>query len=107
MIDGRKMKRRAFLRAAGTGLALPWLVPASVRGANPPSQRVNVAVIGAGNQSRADVPSMLKLDDVQVVALCDVNRASHGYARPEHFLGREPVQALINEFYAKKTGAGP
>lgn len=98
--------RRTFLKAAGASLAVPWIVPASVLGENAPSKRVNVAFLGAGNQSRVDLPSMLKLDDVQVVAVCDVNRGSHGYARPEHFLGREPGQQLVNAFYAKKTNAG-
>ena len=98
--------RRNFLKTAGLALAAPWLVPSSVLGANAPSNRVNVALIGAGNQSRSDLPSMLRLDDVQVVAVCDVNRGSYGYARPEHFLGREPVQKQVNAFYAKKTGAG-
>ena len=100
------LNRRSFLKAAGAAVAAPWIVPSSVVGENAPSNRVNVAFLGTGNQSRVDVPNMLRLDDVQVVAVCDVNRGSHGYARPEHFLGREPVQKQINAFYAKKTGAG-
>jgi predicted dehydrogenase len=112
MIDNRTqaaagMKpRRAFLQAAAASLAVPWIVPSSALGQNAPSKRINVAFLGAGNQSRVDLPSMLNLNDVQVIAVCDVNRASHGYARPEHFLGREPAQALVNAFYAKKTDAG-
>ena len=100
------LKRRAFLKTCGAALAAPWLVPSSVLADTAPSQRINVALIGAGNQSRVDLPSMLRLDDVQVVAVCDVNKGSHGYARAEHFLGREPAQKKVNEFYAKKTGAG-
>lgn len=100
------MKRRTFLQAAGAAVAAPWIVPSSVVGDSTPSNRVNVAFLGAGNQSRVDLPSMLRLDDVQVVAVCDVNRGSHGYARPEHFLGREPAQKQVNAFYAKKTGTG-
>ena len=97
------LNRRTFVKAAA---AAPWLLSSSVFGAGGPSGRVNVALIGAGNQSRVDLPNMLRLDDVQVVAVCDVNRGSHGYARPEHFLGREPVRDQINAFYAKKTGVG-
>lgn len=100
------VKRRAFLQAAGAAVAVPWIVPRSVLGANAPSNRVNVAFLGAGNQSRVDLPSMLRLDDVQVVAVCDVNRGSYGYARPEHFLGREAGQKTVNAYYAKKTGGG-
>jgi predicted dehydrogenase len=95
--------RRNVLKAA---VALPWFAPASLFGASALSNRVNVALIGAGNQSRVDLPSMLRLDDVRVVAVCDVNRASHGYAQPEHYLGREPIRDQVNLFYAKKTRAG-
>lgn len=98
--------RRDMLKAAAATVAAPWLVPSSVFGATAPSNRINIAFIGAGNQSRVDLPAMLRLDDVQVVAVCDVNRGSYGYARPEHFLGREPVRQKVDEFYAKKTGAG-
>jgi predicted dehydrogenase len=82
------------------------VVSRSVFGADAPSNRLNLALIGAGNQSRVDLPAVLRFDDVQVVAICDVNKGSSGYARPEHFLGREPVRDSVNEFYAKKTGAG-
>ena len=98
------VKRRTFLKTAVAAMASPSIVPTSVFGANAPGNRINVAFIGAGNQTRVDVPSMLRLDDVQVVAVCDVNRGSYGYARPEHFLGREPVRDQVNAFYAKKTG---
>jgi hypothetical protein len=100
------LDRRGFLTLAGAAVAAPCVMPSSILGANAPSNRVTVAFIGAGNQSRVDLPAMLKIDDVQVVAVCDVNRGSHGYVRPEHFLGREPAQKLVNEFYAKKTTQG-
>lgn len=100
------LNRRRFLKATAMAVAAPWLVPASVLANHSPSKRINVALIGAGNQSRVDLPNMLRLDDVQVLAVCDVNKGSYGYARPEHFLGREPVQKQVNDFYAKKSGAG-
>ena len=99
------ISRRHFLKASAAAAA-PWVVPSSVFGADPPSERIHVALIGCGNQSRVDLPSVMRFDDVQVVAVCDVNRGSHGYARPEHFLGREPVRDTVNAYYAKKTGAG-
>ncbi len=98
----RGPSRRTFLKTAAAAVASPCLLPSSVFGAQAPGNRINVAFLGAGNQSRVDLPSMLRLDDVQVVAVCDVNRGSHGYARPEHFLGREPVCEQANAYYAKK-----
>lgn len=98
--------RRAFLRMAGAAMAAPYVVPASVFGSDAPSKRINVTLIGAGNQSRVDLPAMLRLEDVQVVAVCDVNKGSHGYANPQHFLGREPVRKQVDDFYAAKAGSG-
>jgi predicted dehydrogenase len=106
---GRRTTRRGFLkRSAATAAAfsLPTLLPSSVFSADAPSNRIHVGLLGCGNQSRVDLPAMLRKDDVQVVAVCDVNRGSYGYARPEHFLGREPVQQKVNEYYASKTGSG-
>lgn len=105
---GRQSRRR-FLKQAGVAaaaVAAPSLVPSSVLAANAPSNRVHLALIGCGNQSRVDLPSVLRLDDVQVVAVCDVNRGSHGYAQPEHFLGREPARKQVDDYYAKKTASG-
>ncbi len=96
--------RRGFLKSAGAAAVAPAIVSSRVFGANAPSNRINVALIGAGNQSRVDLPSMMRLDDVQVVAVCDVNRGSSGYLGEKYFLGREPVCAKANEYYAKKTG---
>lgn len=101
-----KLTRRNFIAAASSAAFLPTIVPSTVFGANAPSNRINVGIIGCGNQSRADIPGILKLADAQVVAVCDVNKGSHGYARKEHFLGREPAQKRVNDFYAGKTRSG-
>ena len=100
----RPVSRRGFLAAATAAAAAPAILPASVFGANAPSNRITIGVLGCGNQTRVDVPSMLKQPDSQIIAVCDVNRGSYGYSRPEHFLGREPVQAQVNKYYAEKTG---
>jgi len=104
--ESRNVSRRGFMIAAGACLGAPVVVPSAVAGANAPSNRINVALIGCGNQSRVDLPSMLRQKDVQVVAVCDVNRGSYGYARPEHFLGREPVRKKVDQYYADETRSG-
>ncbi len=73
-----KLTRRDFIAAASNAFMVPTIVPSSVFGANAPSNRINIAQIGCGNQSRADLPGMLRLADAQVVAVCDVNKASGG-----------------------------
>ena len=105
----RRLTRRRFLKtaaAASAVVAAPWTVPASVLGVNAPSNRINVGCIGAGNQTTVDIPAFLRNDDVQLLAVCDVNRASHGYRDEKQFLGREPQQKFINDYYAEKKGAG-
>jgi predicted dehydrogenase len=45
-------------------------------------------------------------DDVQVVAVCDVNRASGGYRSPGQFLGREPARQIVEKHYAERARSG-
>lgn len=99
--------RRSFLRtAAATSGALysASVVPARLLGANAPSNRINVGLIGCGFQSPRTVPSFLVHEDMQMVAVCDLNRSGAGYYYPELVLGRETAQRWVNEHYAQKTG---
>ncbi|NLF68337.1 MAG: Gfo/Idh/MocA family oxidoreductase [Candidatus Anammoximicrobium sp.] len=105
----RRGGRRKFLKTCGLAAAAwtaPAFVPSSVFGARAPSERIGVAVIGNGNQATIDIPAFLQNDDVQVVAVCDVNTASGGYKTPQQFLGRKPAQEQVNKYYADKTGRG-
>jgi predicted dehydrogenase len=99
--------RRRFLQtaAAAAGVfSLPAVVPSRVLGANPPSNRITVGVIGCGHQSQRDIPSFLVHDDCQILAVCDVNRAGLGYYYPDQILGRETAQRWVNEHNAAQTG---
>jgi len=97
--------RRRFLKAAGACCA-PALVPTSVLGASAPSNRITVGLIGCGHQSQRIVPSFLVHDDVQMLAVCDVNRQGIGYYYPDQVLGRETARQWVNEHYAEKTESG-
>ena len=105
------VSRRAFLKgAAGAAAAIGTaaVVPASAlgrEGTAAPSNRLTVGVIGTGNQSTIDLPAFLNNEDVQVVAVCDVNTASGGYL-PGQFLGRDPARKLVETFYAGKARSG-
>jgi hypothetical protein len=105
----KNITRRKFLQGTALGAAacgLPSIVPSSVFAATAPSNRIHTALIGLGNQSTVDLPAFLQHNDAQVVAVCDVNTASHGYRSPEQFLGRKPGQDAVNAYYAKRTGVG-
>lgn len=97
--------RRQFLKGAAA-TTLPWLVPASVFGARAPSNRIHTACIGTGNQGSGILKRFLANDDVQVVAVCDVNTASYGYRDESQYLGREPGRKMAEDYYAEKLGAG-
>ncbi|MBK6281780.1 MAG: Gfo/Idh/MocA family oxidoreductase [Draconibacterium sp.] len=102
--------RRIFLKRYGTvasGLILvPTIIPACVRGKNgnvAPSDRINVAFIGAGNQAFNDARDFMDDERVQITAVCDVNKESYGYWDGV-IGGREPLIAMIEKGYSKKNG---
>ena len=72
--------RRSFLKratAAGAAIALPTLVPSSVRGANgqvPPSERITVGFIGVGDHGTGwNLANYRKQKAAQILAVCDVD----------------------------------
>lgn len=74
--------RRKFTAAAVSTAAFT-IVPRHVLGGSgftPPSDKINLAVIGLGRQGMAVMMNLLQLPEIQVVAVCDVNRGSKEYA---------------------------
>src|SRR3954451_19798510 len=102
------MSRRDFVKsaAAASALAAPYFVPASVFGASAPSNRINVGCIGIGNQGWSNLLRFLKQKDCQVVAVCDVDRGSHGYKEADDFYGGEPAKKEVEQYDAKKKNVG-
>lgn len=95
-IGRRKFLNDTIKTTAGTALALhfPTIVPASVFGKNAPSNRINIAAIGAGRISRGhDMPGVWQHDYAQLMSVCDLDtkRAAEG-------------KTLINEYYSKRDG---
>lgn len=70
------ISRRQFLHrnltAAVAASAFPTMIPASVLGADAPSNKVVVGAIGVGPQGRGVMGGFLGQTDVRVVALCDL-----------------------------------
>jgi len=73
------LTRRQFLKssaAAATGAVLfaPTILPARVFGADAPSNRITVGMIGMGRQAvGSNLKFFLNASDTQVVAVCDVD----------------------------------
>lgn len=83
--------------AAAGAFCFPSVVPARVLGANSPGNRINVGLIGCGHQSQRIVPSFLVHDDVQLLAVCDVNRQGRGYYWPDQLLGQETARQWVKD----------
>jgi len=77
-----KTTRRGFLRRAAAALAVPYVVPSSVLGANPPSERVVVGCIGTGGRGRLNMRGLMTYG-AKVVAVCDVDARQRAAAVAE------------------------
>jgi len=107
--------RRAFLGTTAAAAVLA-IVPRHVlggEGQTPPSQKTTLAGIGMGGQGLQDLATFLEFPEVQVVAVCDVNREGGGYlswwwsdGKERRLGGREPARRAVDAHYAKHTRAG-
>ena len=76
-----RISRRRFLGGIAAGATFT-VVPRIVLGGKghvPPSEKTTLALIGMGGQGHVNLFNFLQLDQVQVVAVCDVNREGGGY----------------------------
>jgi predicted dehydrogenase len=127
----RPISRRAFIGGAATAAALS-IVPRHVLGGPayaPPSEKLNVACIGVGAQGTRVMMEFLKQPDLQITAVCDVNKESSDYSewgtnelrdkerellgKPDWgsdwkgcTCGREPARRLVEAYYAGKSSSG-
>lgn len=105
------LSRREFARRSAAAMALvafPNVIPASVLGAEGrpgANSRINIAMIGTGNQGTNDLRNFLNDERIQIVAVCDTNRESAGYW-DGGIAGREPAKRIIESFYAQKSPTG-
>ncbi|MCX7886897.1 MAG: Gfo/Idh/MocA family oxidoreductase [Verrucomicrobiae bacterium] len=68
------MNRRQFLKTATVLAAGPMILPARILGANAPSKKIGIGMIGCGRWGvGTNLPAFLKMNDVRVVAVCDVD----------------------------------
>ena len=88
------VSRRDFIKggiAAGAALGVPTVVGSTVLGADAPSQRVHVGLIGCGGISNYHTNYLIRMKDVRVVAVSDAYKSR-----------RERKAAQLNKHY----GAG-
>jgi hypothetical protein len=106
----KELNRRKFIQLSGTAavssIAVPTIISACARGKNghvAPSDRINLAFIGSGNQAMNDIREFIVDKRVQIVGVCDVNKQSTGYwdGKPG---GREVGINLVNDTYTQLYG---
>src|SRR5213594_4388010 len=78
----KKLSRRKFMLTSGAAAAAFTIVPRHVLGGPgfvPPSEKITLAYIGCGTQGLREMPAMLSLPEIQIVAVCDPVKESHDY----------------------------
>ena len=95
MEQARKVSRRGFLRGSAAVLGAPLVVSASALGAEPPSDRIAMGLIGLGKMAQGHLRSMAGRSNVHVVAVCDVQAER-----------REPAKKHVDGRYAGRRSKG-
>jgi hypothetical protein len=93
-----EVTRRQFLKgtaATTAGFLAPTIVPASVFGANAPSERITIGFVGVGRMGSGDMRELLGFKQVQIIAVCDVDSNRMANARK-----------TIEAHYAKQSASG-
>jgi predicted dehydrogenase len=99
--------RRQFLARSAAAVAAFSIVPRHVLGGAkfvPPSQKVNVAIIGCGGQGMTNMRALLAQEDAQIIAVADP--AEYQDLRPFYYRyesGRLLVKKSVQEHFAAKT----
>ena len=76
-----RLNRRDFLNYAGSAVALT-VVPRHILGGQgyvPPSDKINLALIGAGTQQLNELTRLITEPRIQIVSVCDPNKNPVGY----------------------------
>jgi predicted dehydrogenase len=99
--------RRQFIKTAATAVTAFNLLPRHVLGGPrfvPPSEKVNVAVIGVGGRGTQNMKALLGLADAQVIAVADPTESFslEGFYY-KGLGGRKPAVAAVEKHYAEKT----
>ncbi len=109
MHEARRYSRRRFLETSA-GVAGITILPRYViggRGYLAPSDRINIALIGAGSQGIGDMKGLLQEPDTQIVAIADPSRETKPRGE-RRSAGRTGALRVIEEMYeAERPGEKP
>jgi predicted dehydrogenase len=94
-----RLDRRGFLvtsAAAAAGLAAPRAWPDGPDRISP-AEKVTVALVGCGAMGRADLRDFIRLPEVEVAAVCDVDRRQADAALRDLEDGKRPTESVRQE----------
>src|SRR5512136_2477308 len=92
------LNRREFLAGAAATAATFTIVPRRVLGGTgyvAPSDKITLACIGFGTQAIREIGSILASPDVEVVAVCDVERDGANYLEWNKNEIRDTIRRLL------------
>ena len=107
LLNSKNTTRRGFIKASAAAAAFT-IVPRSVLGGPnnvPPSDKINVAIIGAGGQGLVDLDNLIKFPEIQYVAIAD---PMEKWDYREFYFGgdagRVAAKEKIEKYYAEQKG---
>jgi Oxidoreductase family, C-terminal alpha/beta domain/Oxidoreductase family, NAD-binding Rossmann fold len=130
--SGIPLSRRQFMVASGVAAGAFTILPRHVLGGPgqvPPSEKITLACIGFGTQAIREIGGILASPEIQVVAVCDVEKDGRHYlewskggvrnvirgllgeptwreARNDPPGGRDVGREVVETYYAKQRGQG-
>ncbi|MBE0655459.1 MAG: Gfo/Idh/MocA family oxidoreductase, partial [Bacteroidales bacterium] len=124
--------RRKFIAGVSIAAAGISIVPRHVLGGKgfiAPSDKLTMALIGAGTQGLRELPELLRIPEIQLVAVCDPQKDAHGYfdwnptSLRDHLRefsgmkewkpgkktnipgGRDNAKTIVDAWYARQSGS--
>lgn len=98
--------RRKFIKTASAVSAGIMILPRCTLGGKgfvPPSDKVNIALVGAGDISMHHLNEVFKYDDVQIISVADPSNYWDNKILNKKESGRGPRKKLIEDHYSQKT----
>src|ERR1700704_6367163 len=97
------MNRKDFVKTSAMTAAAMAIAPTGKLFANTADPKVKLAVIGVGSRGRSHLDLLLRRDDVEVVAICDVD--DRALTRAKEIItksGKKMPQVYTGDNYAWK-----
>ncbi len=99
MNRGQNITRRSFVKSAAGALSVPFAVSSAALGAGArlsASNRITVGFIGVGKQARWHLGTFLNYGDVQVVAVCEVDKTRREHAQKKVIEKHKSCDAYVD-----------